>query len=65
MMEALQNAFDEGLKLWKGGGWAMIPLAINALILYAIAAQIRLTLWGKSMASVLRRTAVTPQPLNR
>ncbi len=54
MPEPLQNAFASGLELWGRGGWAMIPLAINALILYAIAARIRLTLWGKGLAALPR-----------
>lgn len=54
MIETLQNAFSSGLELWSRGGWAMFPLAANALILYAIAAQIRISLWGKSLSELPR-----------
>jgi len=37
----------QGMELWNKGGWAMIPLALTAFILYSKAAQIRMELAGK------------------
>ncbi len=50
----MSSIIQDGLDLWGKGGWAMIPLGLNAFILYAIAAQIRFTLWGKRLGSAPR-----------
>lgn len=41
------NSFQEGLNLWLAGGRAMIPLALNALLLYGKAAELRFILVRK------------------
>jgi biopolymer transport protein ExbB len=38
--------YEQAVALWAAGGWAMIPLAANALILYGKAIDVRLTLSG-------------------
>ncbi len=43
LTELLQQAGD----VWQKGGWAIYPLALNALILYTMAAWIHINLWGK------------------
>jgi biopolymer transport protein ExbB len=51
---------EQALELWVSGGWAMVPLAANALILYGKAIDVRLTLsghlrtlkrWGRQLSS--------------
>jgi biopolymer transport protein ExbB len=36
--------FAHAMELWASGGWAMIPLAVNAVILYSKAAAVYFTL---------------------
>ncbi len=47
MPDFVKDAFKQGYDLWLLGGWAMFPLAANAFILYAKAAQIRMELKRK------------------
>ncbi len=41
------DLFSKLAEVWNLGGWAIYPLAVNALILYTKAAEIHLTLIGK------------------
>ncbi|MEM8953719.1 MAG: MotA/TolQ/ExbB proton channel family protein [Verrucomicrobiota bacterium] len=47
----VKGALESGIDLWGKGGWAMIPLALNALILYGKAAEIRWELGRKDFTS--------------
>ncbi len=38
---------DQAIPLWQAGGWAMIPLALNALLLCSKAVELRLALGSK------------------
>jgi len=38
---------QEAMPLWQAGGWAMIPLALNALLICGKAVGVRLSLQGK------------------
>lgn len=42
-----EKILNEALPLWSAGGWAMIPLAFNALLLCGKAIELRLSLIGK------------------
>ncbi len=65
--------FNEALPLWKAGGWAMIPLAFNALLLCGKAVEVRFALQGKGYmnrrwAAAIKRkspTRRTPPELER
>jgi len=54
MLEFYKSALKQGYELWLAGGWAMYPLAINAFILYAKAAQIRVELGRKAFRPMER-----------
>ncbi len=43
----LDKILNEAIPLWSAGGWAMIPLALNALLLCGKAIELRLSLVGK------------------
>jgi biopolymer transport protein ExbB len=47
--------FDQALGVWMSGGWAMIPIAAVALIMFALGASIYLRLAGKGHRSVSER----------
>jgi biopolymer transport protein ExbB len=38
----LRTTWETGVDIWRRGGWAMIPLALSAFMIYSKAAQIRL-----------------------
>ena len=40
-----QEYWQSALDLWAAGGWAMIPLAINAFILYAKCGDVFFAMW--------------------
>lgn len=57
MNAALHEArilFDRAIELWLSGGWAMIPLAINALILFGVGSQVWIRLKGKGFRGFRR-----------
>ncbi len=43
----MNKIWDEAMKLWLAGGWAMIPLALNALVLCFKAVEVRMQLGTK------------------
>ncbi len=46
------DVFVEALSIWRSGGWAMIALAVNALILFAIGANLWLDLRIRGMRKI-------------
>ncbi len=54
MLDIYKSALKQGYELWQAGGWAMYPLGINAFILYAKAAQIRVELGRKAFRPLER-----------
>jgi biopolymer transport protein ExbB len=46
---------EQAWEIWLGGGWAMIAIAINALVMFAMGVHIYLSLSGKGFLSVPER----------
>lgn len=42
---SLQEYWQSAIDLWTAGGWAMIPLALNAFILYAKCGDVFFAIW--------------------
>ena len=57
MIELYRTALSQAYELWLAGGWAMYPLAINAFILYAKAAQIHSNLKRKGYRKAAKRAS--------
>jgi biopolymer transport protein ExbB len=59
-MDALQQQtvdfFSRAMELWLQGGWAMILIAINALVMFALSVTVYLRLRGTGFRSVKERT---------
>lgn len=51
-----QPFFDQAIGIWLSGGWAMIPIAAVAMIIFAVGTNVYLTLRGKGYRSVAERT---------
>jgi biopolymer transport protein ExbB len=52
----MTGVFQEAFGIWKAGGWAMIALAINALILFAIGANLWFNLKTRATRKVPEAT---------
>ena len=52
----LVEAWHEALALWISGGWAMVPIALTALAMFALGMHVRLRLRAKGLRSVPERT---------
>ncbi len=55
-MEQLRNLWDQAVGIWLSGGWAMIALAINALVLFMLGVHVLLKLRAKGDRSVPEKT---------
>lgn len=52
----LQLLWSEALRVWAGGGWCMIPIAVTAVMMFAIGLRIAARLREKGHATVPERT---------
>ena len=50
------SLWQQAVVIWKSGGWAMIALAINALVLFALGMHVALRLSEKGFRSVPEKT---------
>ncbi len=48
----MSGLFAQATEIWRSGGWAMVPLALNALILFAIGTQLLLALGLRRLRTV-------------
>jgi biopolymer transport protein ExbB len=48
--------WEEALVIWRSGGWAMIAIAIIALVMFGLGVHVYLKLTGKGFASVREKT---------
>jgi biopolymer transport protein ExbB len=48
--------FDNAVEIWTSGGWAMIALAINAVVLFGVGANVWLRLRSRGFRSVPENT---------
>lgn len=53
-----QKILDDGLAIWRAGGWAMWPMLANAFLLYSKCVEVMFVLWGKNSTSRRWRTRV-------
>ena len=52
MMEHLINLWNQAVSIWRSGGWAMVALAVNALVLFTLGMHVFLRLSAKGFRSV-------------
>ncbi|MFW5894005.1 MAG: MotA/TolQ/ExbB proton channel family protein [Verrucomicrobiota bacterium] len=51
-IEQLNNLWTEAQAIWMSGGWAMLAIAVNAFIMFAIGTHVHLKLRAKGFQSV-------------
>jgi biopolymer transport protein ExbB len=51
-MEQLKTLWEQAVSIWLSGGWAMVALAINALVLFMLGMHVLLRLRTKGYRSV-------------
>ena len=48
---AVSELFRDALKIWQSGGWGMIALAIDAVVIFSLGTLILFNLWSKGLRS--------------
>lgn len=51
-----EKLWQQAVEIWISGGWAMIPIAVSALVMYALGMHVHLKLSGKGFTSVSEKT---------
>lgn len=51
-----RGIWDAAMAIWISGGWAMIPIAITAFIMFSLGMHIHLRLWERRFTSIRERT---------
>ncbi len=54
--EQAQALWEQAATIWFAGGWAMLAIAINALLMFALGVHVHLRLRGKSFDAVPEST---------
>ncbi len=54
--EALAALWAAAIDIWVKGGWAMIAIAVNAVLLFGLGVHIQQRLWAKQFRSVPEKT---------
>jgi biopolymer transport protein ExbB len=52
----LMTLLDQAQSIWVSGGWAMIAIAVIALVMFALGMHVNLRLTGKGFATVREKT---------
>lgn len=55
-MEQIKTLWEQAVSIWLSGGWAMIALAVNALVLFMLGMHVLLRLRAKGYHSVPEKT---------
>lgn len=55
-MNMLVSVWQQAVEIWLSGGWAMIALAANALVLFGLGVHVHLKLHEKGFQSVSEKT---------
>jgi biopolymer transport protein ExbB len=55
MWQTLTDAVAMARPVWVAGGWAMLPLAFNGVVIFALGASIMLRLWSKGVQASSER----------
>ncbi len=56
MMTRLTDLWNQAVAIWLSGGWGMVALALNALVLFALGMHVFLRLRAKGFLSVSEKT---------
>lgn len=56
IVDRLNTLWTEAIAIWLSGGWAMIAIAANALVMFALGIHVYLKLSEKGFASVREKT---------
>jgi len=56
LIEQVKTLWQQAMEIWLSGGWAMIAIAIIALVMFALGIHVQLKLAGKRFASVQDKT---------
>lgn len=56
IIEHLNTFWEQAFTIWLSGGWCMIAIALNALVLFALGMHVHLKLRGKGLQSVPEKT---------
>jgi biopolymer transport protein ExbB len=56
IIEQFQAVWAQAVEIWLSGGWAMIAIAINALVLFSLGMHVWLRLRAKGFRSVPEKT---------
>lgn len=56
LTQEITRLFEQAVGLWLMGGWAMIPIAINALVMFALSVTVYLRLRQTGFRSVREKT---------
>jgi biopolymer transport protein ExbB len=51
-----EKLWQQAVEIWFSGGWAMIPIAVSALVMYALGMHVYLRLSGKGFTSISEKT---------
>lgn len=52
LVEQFGSVWQQAVGIWISGGWAMIPIAVSALVMYALGMHVHLRLSGKGFTSI-------------
>ncbi len=52
----VEKLWQQAVEIWISGGWAMIPIAVSALVMYALGMHVHLRLSGKGFTSISEKT---------
>ena len=55
-MDQFAELWNQALSIWLSGGWGMVALAVNALVLFALGSHVFLKLREKGFLSVSEKT---------
>ncbi len=55
-LEQLRGLWDQAVAIWLSGGWGMLALAVNAVVLFMLGMHVLLRLRGKGYRSVPEKT---------
>lgn len=56
LQEQFQELWTQAVEIWLSGGWAMIAIAIVAMVMFTIGMNIYLKLLGKGFGSIREKT---------
>jgi biopolymer transport protein ExbB len=55
-IEQFKSLWDQAVAIWISGGWAMIPIAVSSLVIFAMGMHVYLRLSAKGFTSIREKT---------